>query len=110
MFSLLKHILWLIHIAAIAYFVMKYVGYDINWHYFDSQKSACEAEFAQCRQDLIRTGLEGVKQTCEWKCAEINPKLLIKKKDPEPSVTTNSPSSDTIHATETSPASEVSNQ
>ncbi len=81
MFSLLKHILWLIHIAAIAYFVMKYVGYDINWRYFDSRKAACEAELAQCRQDLIRTGLEGVKQNCDWQCVDIDPKLLIRKKD-----------------------------
>lgn len=94
MFSLLKHILWLIHIAAVAYFVMKYVGYDVNWHYFDSRKADCEAELAQCRQDLIRTGIEGVKQNCDWKCTDIDPKLLIRKQESAP--TTDQPSSGTM--------------
>ena len=94
MFSLLKHILWLIHIAAVAYFVMKYVCYDVNWHYFDSRKADCEAELAQCRQDLIRTGIEGVKQNCDWKCTDIDPKLLIRKQESAP--TTDQPSSGTM--------------
>jgi hypothetical protein len=84
MFSLLKHLLWLIHIGAILYFVLTYVGYDINWHYFDTQKKACEERLAQCRQDLIKTGVEGFKETCDWKCANISPNLLIRKKtEPE---------------------------
>ncbi len=81
MFSLLKHLLWLIHIGAIVYFGMTYFGYDINWHYFDTQKKACEERLAECRHDLIKTGIEGVKETCDWKCANISPKLLIHKKE-----------------------------
>ena len=97
MFSLLKHILWLIHIAAVAYFVMKYAGYDINWNYFNKRKTACEAELAQCQKDLIRTGVEGLKQTCDWKCATLDPKLFIKKKNPsEPVETTDQSTSGTI--------------
>lgn len=80
MFSLLKHILWLLHIAAIAYFVMKYVGYDLNWHYFDSRKADCQTELAKCRENLIRTGIDGAKKTCDWKCTTLDPKLFIKKK------------------------------
>lgn len=81
MFSLLKHLLWLIHIGAIVYFGMTYFGYDINWHYFDTQKKACEERLAECRHDLIQTGIEGVKETCDWKCANISPKLLVHKKE-----------------------------
>lgn len=81
MFSLIKHLLWLIHIGAIVYFVMTYIGYDINWHYFDAQKKACEDRLNECRRDLIKTGIEGVKETCDWKCADISPKLLIRKKE-----------------------------
>lgn len=81
MFSLLKHALWLLHIAAIAFFVMKYVGYDIDWHYFDSRKADCQTELAQCREDLIRTGIEGAKKNCNWKCTTLDPRLFIKKKE-----------------------------
>lgn len=81
MFSLIKHLLWLIHIGAIMYFSLKYFGYDVNWHYFDTQKKACEERLTECRQDLIKTGIEGVKETCDWKCANISPKLLIQKKE-----------------------------
>lgn len=81
MFSLLKHLLWLIHIGAILYFVMTYFGYDINWHYFDTQKKACEERLTECRRDLIKTGIEGVKQNCDWKCADISPRLLIHRKE-----------------------------
>lgn len=79
MFSLIKHLLWLLHIAAIAYFMMKYAGYSINWHYFDTQKEACETRLAECQQSLIRTGIDGMKETCNWECADINPRLLIQK-------------------------------
>ncbi|MBP6975655.1 MAG: hypothetical protein KBB51_02375 [Candidatus Moranbacteria bacterium] len=81
MFSLLKHLLWLIHIGAVLYFVMTYFNYDINWHYFDTQKKACEERLAECRRDLIKTGIEGAKKNCDWKCADISPKLLIHKKE-----------------------------
>lgn len=81
MFSLLKHLLWLIHIGAIIYFVMTYFGYDINWHYFDTQKKACEDRLTECRRDLIRTGIEGAKERCDWKCADMSPKLLIHRKE-----------------------------
>lgn len=80
MFSLLKHILWLIHIVAIMYFVMRYFGYDLNWHYWDGQKNACEERLERCRHDLLKTGLEGAKQTCDWKCVDVNPKLFLQKK------------------------------
>lgn len=84
MFSLLKHFLWLIHIGAIAYFVMTYFGYDINWHHFDEQKRACEERLAECRHDLIETGIKGAKEKCDWKCADISPKLLIREKETLP--------------------------
>ncbi|MDQ5902080.1 MAG: hypothetical protein QG606_296 [Patescibacteria group bacterium] len=84
MFSLIKHLLWLIHIGAIFYFSLKYIGYDVNWHYFDTQKKACEARLTECRQNLIKTGIEGAKETCDWKCADISPKLLIQKKEAAP--------------------------
>ncbi len=81
MFSLLKHLLWLIHIGAVLYFVMLYFGYDINWHYFDTQKKACEERLTECRRDLIETGIKGAKENCEWKCADISPELIIRKKE-----------------------------
>ncbi|MBP6889331.1 MAG: hypothetical protein KBC83_02250 [Candidatus Moranbacteria bacterium] len=105
MFSLLKHLLWLLHIGAIAYFVMTYFGYDINWHYFDTQKKACEERLAECRHDLIKTGIDGIKETCDWKCANISPKLLIQKKgtqneeiSPETLPTKEALNNDTIEA------------
>jgi len=105
MFSLLKHLLWLLHIGAIAYFAMTYFGYDINWHYFDTQKKACEERLAECRHDLIKTGIDGARETCDWKCANISPKLLIQKKEvqkekspSETPVVRETPNNDTIEA------------
>lgn len=95
MFSLLKHLLWLIHIGAVAYFVMTYFGYDINRHYFDTQKKACEDRLAECRRDFIRTGIEGAREKCDWKCADMSPKLLIRRKE-------NAPSDEKRSSTETS--------
>jgi len=79
MFGLLKLIIWLVGTAVVGYFVLARFGYDVNWNYWNERKVACQELLAQCRKDLIKTGIEGARQNCEFNC--VNPELLIKKKD-----------------------------
>ena len=77
MFGLLKLIIWLAGTAVVGYFVLQYIGYDVNWNYWDERKVACQERITQCRKDLIKTGLEGAKENCNFNC--LDPKLLIEK-------------------------------
>lgn len=77
MFSLIKLIIWLAGVLAIAYFVLPYFGYEINIHYFDERKSACQETLLKCQKDLIQNGIQGAKEKCDFQC--VDPKLLIKK-------------------------------
>lgn len=78
-FSLLKLIIWLAGVAVIASFALPYFGYTVNMSYFDERKAACQEKLAECRKDLLKSGFEGAKETCDWKC--VDPKLIIKKQD-----------------------------
>jgi hypothetical protein len=78
-FGLIKLIVWLAGVAVIAYFVLPYFGYEINTNYFNESQAACQEKLSQCQKDLIKSGLEGAKEKCDFQC--LNPaKLLIKKK------------------------------
>jgi len=75
--GLIKLIVWLAGVAVIAYFALPYFGYAINTDYFSESQASCREKFDQCQKNLVKGGLEGVKEKCEWQC--IDPKLLIKK-------------------------------
>ncbi len=77
-FGLIRLAIWLAGVAVIAYFVLAFMGYSVNWEYFSDRKKVCEEVLRQCQADLIKTGLEGAKEKCKWQC--FDPKLLIHKK------------------------------
>ena len=49
----------------IAYFVLPYFGYTVNTGYFHESKDSCQEKLAQCQKDLIKSGLDGAKETCD---------------------------------------------
>lgn len=77
MFFLLRLIIWLAGLAVVSYGALRLVGYDVNLEYFNDQKASCEERLRQCRDDLIKTGIEGAKEKCDFQC--VDPKLLIRK-------------------------------
>ena len=77
MFHLLRLIIWIAGVLTISYFGMRYFGYDVNWNYWNEQKADCQQKLDQCKNDLIKTGVEGAKETCQWDC--VDPKILIRK-------------------------------
>lgn len=79
MFSLLKLIIWIAGVIAIAYFVLPYFGYELNSNYWNESKAACQEKLNQCQHDLIQSGLQGAKEKCNFQC--VDPKILINKKD-----------------------------
>ncbi len=76
-FGLIRLVIWLAGVAVVAYVALGFVGYQVNWSYFEDSKKVCEETLRKCQSDLIKTGIEGAKEKCPWKC--IDPKLLIKK-------------------------------
>lgn len=77
MFSLIRLIIWIAGVATIAYFALPYFGYEINMDYFTERKAACQQKLEQCRADLIKSGIDGAKEKCDFQC--VDPKLLIQK-------------------------------
>lgn len=78
-FGLIRLVIWLAGVAVIAYIALSFFGYRINWDYFEDRKKACEEILRKCQSDLVKTGIEGAKENCPWKC--IDPKLLIRKEE-----------------------------
>jgi len=79
MFALIKLIIWLAGVSAIAYFALPYFGYEINTHYFSERKAVCQEKLSECQENLIQTGIQGAKDRCNFQC--VDPKLLIKKSE-----------------------------
>lgn len=77
MFHLLRLIIWVAGLAVVAYFVLGWFGYTYNFDYFKEQQADCQAKLDQCKNDLIKTGINGAKETCQWNC--VDPKLIIRK-------------------------------
>lgn len=78
MFSILKLVIWIAGVVTVAYFVLPYFGYEINADYFNERKIACQERLQQCQGDLVKSGLNGAKENCNFQC--VDPKLLIRKK------------------------------
>jgi len=76
-FGLLKLIVWMAGVITVAYFALPYVGYQINLNYFQERKAVCQEKLDQCQKDLIKNGIEGVKENCNIQC--VDPSLLIHK-------------------------------
>lgn len=79
MFSLLKLIIWLAGVVVVLYFALPYFGYEVNINYFNERKAVCQEKLAQCRKDLISSGIQGAKEKCDFQC--VDPKLLINKSE-----------------------------
>ena len=80
MFGLIKLVIWITGTAVVGYFAMQHFGYGVNWNYWDERKAACQEKITQCRQDLIKKGLDGAKENCNLQC--VDPALLIQKTKP----------------------------
>lgn len=76
MFSLLKLIIWIAGVIAIAYFVLPYFGYALNVNYWNESKATCQEKLNQCQKDIIQTGFN---DACDWKC--VDPRLIVRKQD-----------------------------
>ena len=77
-FGLLKLLVWLAGVAVITYFLLPHFGYEVNMNYWEERKVVCEEKLSQCRKDLIKKGLEGAKENCNFQC--VDTQVLIKKK------------------------------
>ncbi len=76
MFRLLKLIIWITGLLTISYFIMNYLGYKINYEYFQYSKKDCEKRLETCEKHLMYMGVKQAQ--CNLKC--VNPKLFIKKR------------------------------
>lgn len=73
---MIKSIIWIVIIVAVAYWVMGFLGYEINKNYFTYSKDQCQARLASCTNDVLHKGIDNAK--CSFNC--VNPALIIKKK------------------------------
>lgn len=80
-FFFLKLVVWLLGVATLIYIALPYVGYEVNWNYWNESKAACEERLRTCQRDIIKTGLEGAKEKCDFKC--VDTKSLIQKIEKE---------------------------
>lgn len=80
-FGLLKLVVWMAGVLTVTYFVLPYFGYEVNMNYFQERKDVCKETIDQCQKDLIKNGVNGAKESCNFKC--VDSKLLIQKKDQE---------------------------
>jgi hypothetical protein len=76
MIALIKTIIWIAGILAVAYFGLRYCGYDVNWQYFNDTKAACQQNVTDCAKDVVQQGTKN--STCAMTC--VDPKLIINKK------------------------------
>lgn len=76
MFHIIKFLVWIIGIIAIAYLILPYFDYELNLNYFKDSKTECQKRLDDCAKDLVKQGTENAK--CDFKC--VDPKLIINKK------------------------------
>lgn len=75
MISLIKTIIWIAGILSVAYFGLRYCGYDVNWNYFNSTKEDCKQNVSDCAKEVVEQGTKNA--TCSVTC--VDPKLIIQK-------------------------------
>ncbi len=80
LFGLLKIVIWLAGVTVIASFALPYFGYMINMNYWNESRAACQENLRECQKDIIQTGLNGAKESCNFQCVDL---LLLIKKDGE---------------------------
>jgi hypothetical protein len=76
MFDFIKSLVWIAVILIAGYFVMGYLGYEINMGYFSDSKKNCQEKIKQCSDTVIHTGIDNA-STCNLNC--VDPQLIIKK-------------------------------
>lgn len=76
-FGLIRLVIWIAGVAVITYFALPYFGYEVNLHYWNERKAVCQEKIEACQRDLIKSGIEGVKEKCNFACVET--KSLIRK-------------------------------
>lgn len=76
-FFFVKSVVWLLGIATLAYFALPTLGYEVNLNYWQERKAVCQEQFESCQRELVKSGIEGAKEKCDWKC--VDTKSLIQK-------------------------------
>lgn len=76
MFKLIKLVIWIAGVLAIAYLAMRYFGYDVNWQYLSESREKCEARMRTCKEEFFAKGYEN--PNCKFNCLEAG--LIYKKK------------------------------
>ncbi|MFZ1683271.1 MAG: hypothetical protein WAU88_03980 [Candidatus Zixiibacteriota bacterium] len=69
-FGLIRLIIWMAGVLVIAYFALPYFGYQFNWEYFQDNRTKCEIALKECQEKIVRKGLDGAKEECNFRCAE----------------------------------------
>ncbi len=78
-FGTLKLLVWIAGIGALTYIALPYFGYEVNLDYWKERRTACEERLQACQRDLIKTGIEGAREKCDFNC--VDTKSLIRKKE-----------------------------
>jgi len=76
MISLLKSIIWIAGALVITYFILGFLGYEVNKGYFSDSKKSCQEKLKECTDDVFHNGIDNAE--CDFGC--VDPKLIIKKK------------------------------
>ena len=77
MFKLIKLVIYLAGIIAIAYFALPYFGYELNLKYLTESKETCQKRLQECSDQLLLKGIEN--PSCNpTQCVDRS--LIIKKK------------------------------
>lgn len=77
MFKLIKLVIYIAGILAIAYFVLPKFGYEFNVKYITESKLECQKRLKECSDMFILKGIEN--PSCDpAQCVDRN--LIIKKK------------------------------
>jgi len=76
MIDIIKSIIWISGMLVVAYFIMGFMGYEINSEYFTFSKKKCEEKMTECTNEFLKNGLNNAR--CDFKC--VDPQLIIKKK------------------------------
>jgi uncharacterized membrane protein (Fun14 family) len=58
MFKLIKFVLLIAGLFTVAYFTLRYFGYDINWSYFSKKQKDCQERVRVCREEFLAQGYE----------------------------------------------------
>ncbi|TAK95468.1 hypothetical protein EPO05_04170 [Patescibacteria group bacterium] len=83
MFKILKFVIWIVGIVGVAYLILRYRGYDVNWMYFDSHRAACREMMKRCQEDFMAKGYENPEcklRNCVFDTVDNSDQIIFKLK------------------------------